>query len=244
MLQSTRLIIWTIAWLALGNMAGAGSARAECGHKRVSTSGPASDTARVCEALNGVLRYFAAIGFTIEPDIRIVFRDRVLIDVYNADNREKAGKLQVSGFYNAAARVIEVTSGASTTREARRPWKQSWSADVSYSILQHELAHMAMRHALGQRYGGISKPWLEFTANAVQFDLMKPELRTAILASYPGLTPFASTDQVNGLTYGLDPDAFAVMAHLFVRANGGADFIRRLLIGEVDFNTEPTFWVR
>lgn len=242
--NTSMIVPSALSWLILSSPGALGQASTDCGHARIAANGPEQDVARACDALSGVLGYFRRAGFDIAPEARITFRDRVMIDVYNSRSREHAGRMQVTGYYDAARKLIEVTSGTNNSRNSREPWKQPWSAEISYSILQHELAHMATHRVLGARYRRLPRPWLEFIASAVQFELMSQELRASILASYSGMPRFQSTDQVNVLTYGFDPDGFAVMAYLFAEANGGPAFIRRVLRDEVDLNSDPTLWLR
>lgn len=215
---------------------------AGCGYERVNVVGSAQEQALACKAVDEILAYFKSIGFQIEPKCRMIFSDRVYVNVYEVDPRHTMGQMQVSGYYDPSRDLIEVTSALSRYRKGRKPWKIAWGAAVAYSIMQHELAHMAVRHALGPRYGEYSKAWLEYIASAVQFDLMKPALRNRIMANMTEARPFERPEHVNALLHGFDPDLFAASAYVDAKSRGGKVFLKRLLLGEVPFTIGEILW--
>lgn len=217
-------------------------ASASCGHERVSIAGTQSEIDAACEALADVRAYFHDLGFKVEPNVRIAFSDEVFIAVYDPWGAVEPARLQVSAFYDATNRAISTTTPTSTKRGDRKPWGIGWGSDIALSILRHELAHMFSHEILGARYARMSKPWLEFIAAAVQFDLMPPELRSRISQGFPSAEPFAFPEQVNAMIYGFDPDEFALRAYLHTRANGGRSFIRRLLAGDAGIDTSEPLW--
>ncbi len=234
----------SIAGLAFSLLLTPAMARAECGYDRFSVNGSAAEIADACRALAEVKAYFKDIGFDFEPRATLKFSDQVFIAGYDRETKEPTGRFRVSGYFDSGRRIIEVTRGDSKHREDRQPWKLRWSADIAYSILQHEISHMAVFEILGARYPRLSKTWLEYIACAVQFDLMNGELKSRILSGYPELRPFEFPEHVNPMIQNVDPDAFAVRAHLHTQANGGRAFIARLLRGQVDFTTSELLWVK
>ncbi len=167
----------------VGVVVGPGHAAASCGAERVRVSGSESEVVQACQALAEVGAYFANMGLGREPEALIRFSDRVFIRLYDFDSKVPAGEFQVSGYYDAERKVIEVTSATSTARRNRKPWGLDWDPRVAQSILLHELVHLFSREALGAEYYRVSKPWLEYIATAVQFELMQPDLRQADLSN-------------------------------------------------------------
>lgn len=217
---------------------------AACGSDNVSVIGSQAQSANTCRALDEVRAYFKAIGFEIEPRITIKFSELVYIATYDAISGRPTSRFQVSGFYDATRDRIEITSAWSRYRKSRRPWGLRWGHAIAHSILQHELTHMALRQALAGRYQRVSKPWIEFLAYAVQLDIMEPRLKTQVLNRYAGTKPFQFPENVNPFLYGIDPDEFGVRSYLYTQANGGRDFIRRIIKGEVSFSTDEILWTR
>jgi hypothetical protein len=219
-------------------------AHAECGHARVTImTGSDDEKAGACKALNEVLGFFAEIGFRIDPEVSIFFSDQVFIDLFGPTSRSPTARGQVSGYYDAGKKKVEVTTGSSRHRKNRRPWNESWGPQVAYSILHHEITHMAIQHSLGERYGRMAKAWVEFMAYSVQFYLMDAALRERILTSYTALRPIERPEEINPFLYIADPDAFAVAAFLYCEAHGGRALIGRLLSGTSGFNTDELLWV-
>jgi len=215
-----------------------------CGHEHVSIEGSEAEAARACKALGEVLGYFSSLGLEIAPHVKIVFSRTVVIDSFDAVTGAPRGQMQVSGYFDATHRRLEVSSAESAARPDRRPWRLDWGPAIANSILQHELVHMATSAWVKQSGLRLAKPWVEFIAYAVQFDLMDDALRSRILAGYPGLEPFERPEHVNPIMQAHDPDAFGVQSYLYARANGGREFIRRLLRNEVRFTLDDIFWIR
>jgi hypothetical protein len=216
-----------------------------CDHAHVGIVGSDAERAEACRAIQEVTAYFAAIGFTFEPRATIRFKERVVIALFEYESGRPVAGLDVSGFYDAERRLIEVSTASSQFRKGRDPWGIPWGAPAAYSILRHEIAHMAVREILAERYRDrFSKAWLEYIACAVQFALMPVELRDRILAGYASRPSFSFVEEINGLTHGADPDAFAVNAYRHSEENGGPDFIRRLLVEQAGFSTREILWTR
>ncbi len=202
------------------------SASAECGYDRVSVSGTIEEVAVACQALKRVLSYFVGIGFEIEPEFSPSFHERVEISVYNPSH-ESSRALQVSGFYDNHAHEIRLTSANSAFQEGRSPWGIAWGSALATSILEHELVHMTVAAVLSAAYYRFGhradEPHISrrgpFTISS-QWTLRSPE--------------------VNSITYHSGPFKFGVKSYRHTQANDGRDFIRRILVGKVDFSTgEP-----
>ncbi len=216
---------------------------ADCGFDGVTIVGTATEIADGCRALSGVLGYFSRNGFSVEPHIKIVFKERVFVDLYDAQTLRIASRAQVSGFYDAQRMTVEIASASSPFQRDRKPWGIKWGREIAYSILQHELAHSVTHQILGTGYSRAAKAWLEFIAYSVQFEIMTPELRGAILQANPGINAFDRPEHVNDMIYGFNPDLFGLRAYLFTQASGGREFIRKIIAGEVTFETAP-LWTR
>lgn len=223
-------------------------ASAACGHEAVSVSGTAEEVADACRALDEVVSYFRKIGFRPAPDIRISFRDHVYIDMYVPAGKEPVGREEVSGAYDCRRKELHIASVRRESRRDRKPWGIAWGLPIAYSILQHELVHATVAGLLGSDYQKLGKAWHEMIAYAVQFDLMDRDLKHAVLANYPNAQPFGFPESVNSMVHGADPDAFGISAHLYAEANGGLNFVRRILAKEVSFGTGEFeceyFWVK
>jgi hypothetical protein len=200
-----------------------------CGFDTVEIFGSHEEEEITCDALEDVLQFFSDLGFTIVPTVEIYFKDRVFCDFQGQDPSRKSCSVQVSGLYDHTRKVVEITSANSPFRQNRTPWGIEWGAEISYSILQHELAHMAVGAILGAEFRNLSTPWHEFIAYAVQFELMTPSLLSRALESLPGATAFTSTQQVHSISHAMDPDAFAIRSFIYERDNGGGQLIVEIL---------------
>lgn len=218
----------------------------DCGFAGVTVEGGPAEIERSCVAIARVLEAFAAMGFRIDPKFSLVFRERVFVDVVaeprRADGEREA--LQVSGFFDSRRRLIEITSFDSAYQRSRRPWGVDWGPQIAESILHHELAHMATFAVLGDGYSRIGRAWLEFIAYSIEFEVMSPPLKARILANNAELEGFASIWEVNGFVHNADPDGFGLRSHLMTQANGGLEFIRRVIAGDVSFSRTDVLWRR
>jgi hypothetical protein len=213
-------------------------ASAACGYQGVSVAGTTEEVADACRAIDDVLSYFRKIGFQSDPAVSISFQDQAYIDMYlQTAGKEPVGREEVSGFYNSRRKELQITSGRREIKRERRPWGIAWGPPIAYSILQHELVHAVVASMLGGEYQKLGRAWHEFIAYAVQFDLMDRELKSTVLANYPDGQPFLFPESVNSMVHAADPDAFGVSAHLYAEANGGAEFIRRIVAKQVPFST-------
>ncbi len=206
------------------------AAEPSCGYQHVSVTGTEEAVAVACEALEDVIGYFAGIGLAIEPEVRIIFRDEVFVDL----PAPSARRLKVSGCYDSITRTIQITDWNIAPRAERRPWGLAWDKRIVRSVLEHELVHMAAITILGGRSGQLGGAWHEFIAYAIQFELMDEDMRNAVVANHPGLAPFDSPWNISQSTYAADPDSFGLRAWLHMRANGGGDFIRAILEGQAE----------
>uniref|UniRef100_A4WYL8 Uncharacterized protein n=1 Tax=Cereibacter sphaeroides (strain ATCC 17025 / ATH 2.4.3) TaxID=349102 RepID=A4WYL8_CERS5 len=216
-------------------------AAAACGLAGVSVSGSAEEVAEACDVLAEVTGYFRALGFSLEPEVTVVFADRIEIELPaepSGTEPSAAVRAQISGCYDFRQDRVCVVSGHRDLPHDRQPWGLDWSPPVARSILTHELVHAAVSDILGPQTPDLGMVWHEFIAYAVQFHLMPPALRAEVLARHPEATAFAAPERVNPMSYALDPDAFAISAFLFAEEQGGGAFIRQLLTGSAPFSTD------
>jgi hypothetical protein len=223
------------------------AARAEttsCGHDAVRMDGAREEIAGGCDALAKVLSAFAQMGFAIEPQFALVFRDEVFVDLVDDPIGTPGGprRLEVSAFFDARSKRIEVTAFTAKRKGERRPWSMPWSSDIALSVLHHELVHMATFSVVDTAEKSPGRAWLEFVAYSVEFELMPPGLRKDVLSRYPTARPFISPYEVNPIVLAADPDLFGVRAHLTTAANGGLDYVRRLILGDVAFSLGDILW--
>jgi hypothetical protein len=213
-----------------------------CGFQLVTIKGTAVEVEQSCAALAKVLQTFAAIGFRIDPEFRLIFKDQVFVE--RLDQAGQLDALRVLGFFDSRRSLIEMTSFQSSHQEERRPWGVIWGPEIAGSILHHELAHMATFAVLGDGYWRTDPSWLEFIAYSIEFEVMDPSLRAQILANNPSAEAFEGVLKVNPMLHGADPDRFGLRSYLMTRDKGGLEFIRRVLAGEVDFSTSDIVWRR
>lgn len=218
----------------------------DCGYNSVAVEGSASEQVHACAALEDVLGAFASMGFRVEPDFVLTFEDQVYVELVEDALGTPGGdeRLQVSAFFDARRKRIEVASFAGNDKGDRRPWGIPWGLPVAMSILHHELAHMASLSILGDEYDRVGRAWLEFIAYSVEFSIMPEELRQQILAGHPAVEPFSSPYEVNAVVLAVDPDQFGLRAHLTTQANGGLEYIRRIITDDVSFSRADILWRR
>ncbi len=220
------------------------TAHAACGSDAVKVEGSPVQIEAACRARFEMRSYFEGMGFAVALPVSIKFSDVVYIRLYDSASGKPAARFQVSGYFDASRKHIEVTSAWSKFRKARRPWGMRWGHPIAYSILQHEIAHAALHEVLSDRNRRVSKAWTEFLAYSIQIDMMELVLKSRVLGNYAQAKPFEHAENVNPFVYGSDPDTFGIRAHLFTQARGGRDFLRRIIVGDVEFSTEELLWTR
>jgi hypothetical protein len=213
---------------ATGFVIASGPARAACGFEHLSVTGTAEEEADACRAARDVLAWFEDLGFAVEPSFRVVFADRVVIDMFDAAGGDLTGTAEVSGYFDARRDEVRVTSGRRDLRRSRRPWGIEWGRPIAYSILQHELVHAVTADLLGDDYSRSGHAFHEYVAYVIQFDLMEADLRARILAAHPEFEPFPGREAINGLVHAANPEAFGLRSHLFAKTPDG-----RLLLGQI-----------
>jgi len=218
--RALALVVATAASVATG---GRFEARCQttgsCGFQDlvVSAADPAQ-AADVCAAIAEVQAFLAAIGFSFEPSLTVIFRTNI---------DAEAGERHAHGFYNPALRKAVLYA-----RERAKPWGEPWS-EIAGSFLRHELVHAAVVQIISARKLNLQPEWHEFIAYAIQFELMAPTLRDRIVDRYTHVEPVRTLTEINPFTYGMaDPAGFAVMAFKTYRVFGERELIRRLLAGE------------
>ena len=216
----------TLALLALiiGGLAmtsARGEERANCGYRGVEIAYTnRSDLGAACEALADVAGYFRKIGFRIAPKFSLTFEDR--------DNGESANRLLTHGHFDPRASRIVVYRSSGI-----EPWGLAWNKKLAASFLRHELVHMAVWQIIGGDPERLPREWHEFIAYAVQLELMDGKLLGELLGKVADAEPFATLSQVNEVTYGMNPDGFAVAAYQTYRERGAEKFVRQLLRAEL-----------
>lgn len=213
--------ILAIGWLQIALLLLlAAPSRAECGHQRVVVVGSADESAVTCVALHSVLAYFDGLGFVVDPQIRIVFIDRLPI---NNDGIALA-------FLDRASRTIEIARPGAIGTDNLLLWGIGWSGELMPTVLLHELVHAVVDQIAPERVPGILA---EFVGSAVQFELVAPPLRERILAGYGRLHTYSTFGGEMSADFAIEPQAFGVRAYLFEQAHGGAALIRGLLDGSI-----------
>jgi hypothetical protein len=204
---------------------------AACGHDGVAVSGTAEEVADACPALSAVLGWFARHGYGVEPVVTVVFEATVTIDTRDASGGPDSGTAEVSGFYDNRLDTVRVASASRRADKTRAPWGIPWGAPIAHSILEHELAHAVMADLLGAAYGRVGRAYHEYVAYVVQFAVMDPALRGAVLAANPGIEPFPGREAVNGILLAADPEGFGIRAHLYAQTPDGAALLAEILDG-------------
>jgi hypothetical protein len=90
-----------------------------------------------------------------------------------------------------------------------------------------------MADLLGEGYARVGRAHHEYVAYVVQFALMDPALRSAILDANPGIEPDPGHEAVNGILHAADPEGFGIRAHLFARIPDGAALLPEILDGRL-----------
>jgi len=211
-------------------------ALAACGYDLVEVVGDEEEISVACEALDGVLGYFAEAGYTVEPVVTISFQDEVWYDV----DADEGRRIKVSGCFDMRRAAIEITRWKVEPAIDRRPWGMAWDRPIVASILQHELIHMATIAVLAEQHARLGKAWHEFVAYAIQFELMAPAMRDRILSDHHTVAPFETPWAVNEMTYAADPDIFGLRSFLFARQRGGMAFIKEIFEHRVEIGTSDT----
>lgn len=188
----------------------------DCGYPDVDidTNDPTERSA-ACAALAEVTTYFRNSGFDLVPKASLYFADR------------SAAATPEHGHYDAVrSRIVVYRTSAA------RPWGLTWTSALANSFLRHELAHVLIRQATDAGRIHLRPEWHEFIAYAIQFDLMEPQLRQAVLAAHADVQPFESWQEVNEFTSRMNPDVFSVAAYKTYLDKGGRDLVGRLVSGD------------
>lgn len=201
--------------------------RATCGYREVVVVyKETAELVAACDALNELTAYFRAIGFEITPFGSLEFADQT------TDHAGSHGYFDREG-----ARVVVYRSATI------RPWGLAWNQTLVASFLRHELAHM-MVWRVGKNASRLPREWHEFIAYAIQLDLMDSKLLDGILASRADVQPFGELLEVNEVTYGINPEYFAIAAYKTYLARSKAQMIQQLLTGQIapPAVSDPPFW--
>lgn len=173
-----------------------------------------------CNAFTEVVNYFQSFSFDAIPDISITFRDRALGNSRNTSS--------TYGYFDVNQADIFMFRFPDS-----RPWGMDWSRQLAGSFLRHELVHAALAANLKNTYTCLRPEWHEFIAYTVQFVLMDAQLRTRLLERYSHVRIFNQLTEVNEFTSRTDPEVFAIAAYKTYLAKGADNFVRSLLLFEV-----------
>ena len=200
--------------------------KGDCGYPDVSIIyDDSAELDAACDALADIVAYFRRMGFEIVPKVSLRFVDR--------DAAHSLEQGAAHGYFNGPQSQIVAYRTSDVS-----PWGLAWSAKLAASFLQHELAHMAVWEILGATHARLGREWHEFIAYAIQLDLMDGELLNELLARYTTAQAIGHLTEINEFTYGMNPEAFSVVAYKTYLARGGTKFLGQLLRGEV---SPPTF---
>ena len=203
-------------------------ARADCNVEHVVVLGTLEERESVCRALSEVRNYFAQGGIKLEFELTVRLQDRVEITASD-QFKHTAGHWPVSGYYRAGTKALYMTRAKAPWTSERTPWHLPWDDEIEFSILEHEVIHAAIAQIMGDQYRKLPHAWHEALAYAIEISLMKSDLRAKVLANFPTVQAFDSTLQINGFTYGFDPDSFAVAAYKTYMKYGEFEFVRRAI---------------
>lgn len=220
-LQQRMVLLLLTAWLLqLFHMRLAeAQAHSTCGYRHVEViNATGSDIATVCQALDDVIAYFNQIGFSINPRFSLTFYD---------DVPDEIAKKGLHEYFDGKSASIVILRAP-----RKSPWGLESPHEYSTTFIYHELTHMAIRGILGDQHPRLRPEWHEFTAYAIQIELMDATLRDRILTNYSTIEPFYRLTGVNEFVYAMDPDAFAIASYKTFREKGGKEFIRQLLTFE------------
>lgn len=180
----------------------------------------AADAALTCAGAAAAFAFMAPLGLTLPPQVRVELVSQLPPDL----------RADAVGCYAMHSRRTYVLS-----RErffARRQWFSLPTSDALYqSIVAHEVAHAVVGCHIGER--PLPTAAHEYVAYVVMFATMDPPTRQAALQVNPG-QGYDHDAQINDLQYAFDPMRFGVEAYRhWLRQRDGADFLRRVLAGQV-----------
>ena len=193
-----------------------------CGHAGVKlVNARLRDIAKVCGGLRDVMGYFDGIGLPFGPT--------VTVELGGSSSDDGGGWFRAHGSFDAQKRTIQLTDAAKHSA-----WGISSEGELGDSFLRHELVHSAVHLILGEQAAKrIPRHWQEFIAYAVQFDLMPPQLRDAILIANPDVAAFDDIVYVNEFIYATAPDVFAISAYKMYAERGRGKLLRQILTFEI-----------
>lgn len=179
-----------------------------------------ADAALACAGAAAAFAFLVPLGVTLPPEVRVELVPQLPPDL----------RADAVGCYAMQSRRTFVL-----TRKrflARGNWFGLPTNDALYrSIVAHEVAHAVV----GCHVGGRQMPTAahEYVAYVVMFATMDPAVRQAALQVNPG-RGYEYDAQINDLQYAFDPMRFGIEAYRhWLRQSDGADFLRRVLAGQV-----------
>ncbi|MFM9848041.1 MAG: DUF6639 family protein [Hyphomicrobiaceae bacterium] len=179
-----------------------------------------SELEAACNAVSDVVRYFSGTGFQVPTKVSVHFA--------NLGGEGARGHSLAHGLFDPLRSQIVIYRASNV-----RPWGQSWSPKLVESFLRHEIVHTVIWDVMKANPKRLGREWHEFIAYAVQLDLMDADLRNRVLGAQTSVGPITDLSEVNEFSYGMNPEAFAVVAYKTYLARDGAVFVRQLLNGEI-----------
>lgn len=173
-----------------------------------------------CEGAHRALAFLAGAGLTAPPQTRI--------DVLSELPGALAGRA-VGCYVRETQRVLILSFGAF---QAGGGWFQmppSW--ELYRAAVSHEVAHAVVGcHSETRRLAVAAH---EYVAYVTLFATMDQQLRTALLAKYPG-SGFRTAGQISDISHMVNPYRFGVDAwRHYVRVRDGGQWLRKIIAGEV-----------
>ena len=181
------------------------------------------DAYLACAGAADAVAFMLQQGLTVDTELRIDILDSVFL------HQEGTPSFRILGQFDADRERISVTS-TKGQREmaAEKPiFGVPYEDSLFRSVVAHEVAH-----AIADANFQVTEPTRlahEYIAYIVQLATMAPELRQQVLDHHKS-PAFTSEIEINPMTYGLNPDVFAVKAYRHYQLPGvGAVFVQTLL---------------
>ena len=136
------------------------------------------------------------------------------------------------GCYDARADEVSVVSGRAFNQSSTGEnfFRVPNNAQVYHSLIAHEVTHAIVAQNAPEL---LSMAAQEYIAAAVQFIVMDPDTRDAVLSHFPG-NGFTSVSEINGSLYLFAPAWYLVSAYRhYARQREGADIVGRIVAGDI-----------
>lgn len=217
----TRLSVLFIALIA-GQLA-----FGDCGGESVSVrDASAFELQSSCQSLSKVVSLFKIAGVEISPRFKLFFEEQAEV-LFGEEI------VPVHGYFDDETFEMHITRFENPKNKDLTPFGLSWNLAQATSYVLHEMTHLVVATDLALHQRKLKREWHEFVAYAVQIELMDSNLKQSVLNRYSETAAFENPNAVNAMIYEMDPDTFAVKAYKSMKAWGGAEFLKKLLQGEI-----------